>query len=199
MSRLASGALRSLSHFATLTPSTLRLASLVSILSDRNVEEILRLLSFRSSYNDVAASGSTSVNSESKMALFKKYASRGLLDSEKVVKNLKENALRCVEAIGCLTQEVQIDGFMFDVEKTRLHFVAKFVEFLARDELLRPVELQSSWDTSVSNSSLGSRVSKAIATSVIAEKDQLKKVRKSASEANRLGAGGAGKQWPTVW
>jgi hypothetical protein len=158
--------------------------------SDRNVDEILRLLSFRSTnYNDITASGSTSVNSNSKMDVFEKYLSRGLLESERRGKILKENALRCVEAISCLTQEVQFDGFMFNVEKTRLHFVTKFVELLARDEEMRPVDVPDSWDPSMSTpgmSSLGSHVCKVIAEAVLAEKAQLKKVRRGGQPPHRI-------------
>lgn len=147
--------------------------------SDRNVEEILKLLSFQpSSLTDGAAHGSGSSSSSTRMDLLRKYSSKELLESEKFVKSLKENALRCVEAISCLTQQVQFDGFLFDVEKTRLHFVTKFVDFLSNDEQMHPVELYNSWDTHACLKSIGSLATKVVADVILAEKAQLQELVK---------------------
>jgi hypothetical protein len=78
---------------------------------------------------------------------------------------------------------------MFNVEKTRLHFVTKFVELLARDEEMRPVDVPDSWDPSMSTpgmSSLGSHVFKVISEAVLAEKAQLKKVRRGGQPPHRI-------------
>ena len=95
--------------------------------SNKNVEELLYLVHLVPTHTALSSkanhSCSTSIlDGEGDDGSI----SKELLESEKFVKDMKETALRCVEAISCLTQEIEVDGLSFDVEKTRVHFMRTF-------------------------------------------------------------------------